>query len=47
MSKVAENFNEQYGDNTGTQILQFLKSGSFDAPTGDPAQPTKKLKNIK
>ncbi len=34
MSKVAENFNEQYGDNTGTQILQFLKSGSFDAPTG-------------
>ena len=42
MSKVAENFNEQYGDNTGTQILQFLKSGSFDAPTGDPAQPTKK-----
>jgi len=34
MAQVAENFNEQYGDNTGTQILQFLKSGSFDAPTG-------------
>tara|TARA_R100001460_G_scaffold64039_1_gene104204 strand:- start:18530 stop:19732 length:1203 start_codon:yes stop_codon:yes gene_type:complete len=40
MSKVAENFNEQYGDNTGTQILQFLRSGSFDAPTGDPAPMT-------
>lgn len=47
MSKVAENFNEQYGDNTGTQILQFLKSGSFDAPTGDPAQPTKKTQEYK
>ncbi len=35
MAKVAENFNEQYGDNTGTRILEFLRSGSFDAPTGD------------
>lgn len=40
MAKVAENFNEQYGDNTGTRILEFLRSGSFDAPTGDPAPTT-------
>jgi len=47
MAKVAENFNEQYGDNTGTRILEFLRSGSFDAPTGDPAQPTKKAQEYK
>jgi len=40
MAQVAENFNEQYGDNTGTRILEFLRSGSFDAPTGDPAPMT-------
>ncbi|MDA8976403.1 hypothetical protein N9F73_00350 [bacterium] len=39
---VAANFNEQYGDNTGTMIMEYIRTGALasDAPDSSPA-PTK------